>query len=179
MPNVRRITFSGQHLPLAQIAQYYSDIEASVRNYFSSINPRFDERFTGYTQQEIEREMYSVLEEHARSTSMSILASLEAIFSMDFLHRCYKRQKDPLSRAFREVHQNKGQRVPPLTDIFSEWQQHSDVSQSVIADLKRAFRYRHWLAHGRYWTPKIGQEYDYDDIYTLAESIYSSFPFEV
>ena len=30
---------------------------------------------------------------------------------------------------------------------------------------------------GRYWTPKIGREYDYDDIYTLAESIYDSFPF--
>ena len=109
---------------------------------------------------------------------MSILAALEATFRIDFLQRCYKRRRDPLSRAFREIHREKGQYVP-LTDIFSEWQQHSNVSQSVIADLKRAFRYRHWLAHGRYWTPKIGQEYDYDDIYMLAESIYSSFPFEV
>ena len=178
MPNVRRITFSGQHLPLAQIAQYYSDIEASVRNFFSSINPRFDERFTGYTQQEIEREMDFVLEEHARSTSMNILAALEATFRVDFLQRCYQRQRDPLSRALRTIHSVKGQYVP-LTDIFSEWQRHSDVSKSVIADLKRAFRYRHWLAHGRYWRPKIGREYDYDDIYTLAESIYGSFPFEV
>lgn len=175
MPNVRRITFSGQHLQIAQIAQYYSDIEASVRNYFSFPNPQ---RFAGYTPQEIEREMDSVLEEHARSTSMSILAALEATFSIDFLQRCYKRRKDPLSRAFREIHRAKGQYVS-LTDIFSEWQLHSDVSQSVIADLKRAFRYRHWLAHGRYWTPKIGREYDYDDIYILAESIYGSFPFEV
>ena len=178
MPNVRRITFSGQHLQLAQIAQYYSDIEASVRNYFSSINPRFVERFTGYTPQEIEREMDFVLEEHARSTSMSILSALEATFRVDFLQRCYQRQREPLSRAFRTIHRAKGQYVP-LTDIFSEWQQHSDVSQSVIADMNRAFRYRHWLAHGRYWKPKIGQEYDYDDIYTLAESIYGSFPFEV
>ena len=176
MPNVRRITFSGQHLQIVQIAQYYSDIEASVRNYFSFPNPQ---RFAGYTPQEIKREMDFVLDEHARSTSMSILAALEATFSIDFLQRCYKRQRDPLSRAFREVHQKKGPRVPPLTDIFSKWQLHKNVSKSVIADLKRAFRYRHWLAHGRYWTPKIGREYDYDDIYTLAESIYSSFPFEV
>lgn len=176
MPDVRRITFSGQHLQLAQISQYYSDIEASVRNYFSLFNPRLGERFAGYTPQEMEREMDSVLEEHARSTSMSILSALEATFRMDFLQRCYKRRRDPLSRAFREIHREKGQYVP-LTDIFSEWQLHSDVSKSVIADLKRAFRYRHWLAHGRYWTPKIGREYDYDDIYTLAESIYGSFPF--
>lgn len=175
MPDVQRITFSGQHLQLAQIAQYYNDIEASVRNYFSLSNPQ---RFAGYTLQEIKREMDSVLEEHARSTSMSILSALEATFRIDFLQRCYKRQRDPLSRAFRTIHSVKGQYVP-LTDIFFEWQLHTNVSKSVIADLKRAFRYRHWLAHGRYWTPKIGQEYDYDDIYTLAESIYGSFPFEV
>ena len=108
---------------------------------------------------------------------MSILAALEAAFRMDFLLRCYKRRRDPLSRAFREVHLEKGQRVS-LMDIFSLWQLHSNVSPSVIATLERVFKYRHWLAHGRYWTPKIGREYDYDDIYTLAESIYDAFPFE-
>ena len=177
MPNARRITCSGEHLQLAQINRYYSDVEASVRTYFSVRNARLTERFVGYTPQELEREMASVLEEHARSTSMSILAALEAAFRMDFLQRCYKRRKDPLSRAFREVHLEKGQRVS-LTDIFFLWQRHLNISPSVIAILERVFNYRHWLAHGRYWTPKIGQEYDYDDIYTLAESIYDTFPFE-
>ena len=177
MPNGRRITFSGEHLQLAQINRYYSDVEASVRNYFSVRNARLTDRFVGYTPQALAREMASVLEEHARSTSMSILAALEAAFRMDFLLRCYKRRRDPLSRAFREVHLEKGQRVS-LMDIFSLWQLHSNVSPSVIATLERVFKYRHWLAHGRYWTPKIGREYDYDDIYTLAESIYDAFPFE-
>ena len=59
------------------------------------------------------------------------------------------------------------------------WQLHSNVSPSVTTDLERVFRYRHWLAHGRYWTPKIGRECDYDDIYALAESVYNGFPFEV
>ena len=177
MPNGRRITFSGEHLQLAQINRYYSDVEASVRNYFSVRNARLTDRFVGYTPQALAREMASVLEEHARSTSMSILAALEAAFRLDFLLRCYKRRRDPLSRAFREVHLEKGQRVS-LMDIFSLWQLHSNVSPSVIATLERVFKYRHWLAHGRYWTPKIGREYDYDDIYTLAESIYDAFPFE-
>ena len=177
MPSARRVTFSGEHLPLVQIAQYYSDIEASVKNYFSFDNRRLGERFVGYTSLEMEREMYSVLAEHARSTSMSILAALEATFRMDFLQRCYKRRRDPLSRSFRALHQQKGQHVS-LKDIFLEWKSHPTVPQSIISDLERAFKYRHWLAHGRYWTPKIGREYDYNDIYTLAESIYNSFPFE-
>ena len=168
MPRVRRVTFSGEHRPLVEIAQHYSDIEASVRNYFSYDNLQSGERFVDYTRPEIEREMTSVLEEHARSTSMSILAALEAAFRMDFLQRCYKRQKDSLSRSFRTLYQHKGQHVP-LGDIFLQWKSHSTVPRSIISDLERAFKYRHWLAHGRYWTPKIGREYDYNDIYTLAE----------
>ncbi|MYA22672.1 MAG: hypothetical protein F4Z30_07755 [Gemmatimonadetes bacterium] len=108
---------------------------------------------------------------------MSILAALEAAFRMDFLQRCYKRQKDSLSRSFRTLYQDKGQYVP-LGDIFLQWKSHSTVPRSIISELEQAFKYRHWLAHGRYWTLKIGREYDYDDIYTLAESIYNSFPFE-
>ena len=177
MPRARRVTFSGEHLPLVQIAQYYSDIEASVRNYFSFDNLHLDDRFIGYTPLEIELEMYSVLAEHARSTSMSILAALEATFRIDFLQRCYKRRKDTLSRSFRGLHHQRGQYVP-LKDILSQWQSYPGISRSIISDLERAFKYRHWLAHGRYWTPKIGREYDYDDIYALAEAIYNSFPFE-
>ena len=177
MPSARRITFSGEHLSLVEIVQYYSDIEVSVKNYFSFNNSYLGDRFVGYTPLEIEREMYSVLAEHGRSTSMSILASLEAAFRMDFLQRCYKKQKDPLSRSFRTLYQKKGRHVP-LGDIFLQWKSYSTVSRSIISDLEQAFKYRHWLAHGRYWTQKIGREYDYDDIYTLAESIYNSFPFE-
>ena len=177
MPSSRRVTFSGEHLPLVQIAQYYSDIETSVRNYFSVDSLQAGERFVGYTQLEIELDMISVLEEHARSTSMSILAALEAAFRMDFLQRCYKRRKDALSRSFRALHRQQGQHVP-LADIFWQWQLYSNVPRSVVSDLTRAFKYRHWLAHGRYWTLKTGGEFDYDDIYALAESIYNSFPFE-
>ena len=175
MLSVRRITFSGEHLRLVRIAQYYNDIEASVRRYFSFNNLHPDDRFADYTPAEIELDMISVLEEHARSTSMSILAALEAAFRMDYLQRCYKRRKDPLSRSFRALHRQRGQNVA-LKDIFSLWQRHSNV-RSIVSDLERAFRYRHWLAHGRYWTPKIGREYD-EDLYALAESIYNSFPFE-
>ena len=177
MPSARRVTFSGEHLSLVEIAQYYNDIEASLRSYFSFNNSHLDDRFVGYTPLEMEHEMHSVLEEHALSTSMSILAALEATFRMDFLQRCYKRRRDPLSRSFRELHRQKGQHVS-LKDIFLEWKSHSNVPRSIISDLEQAFKYRHWLAHGRYWTLKIGREYDYDDIHTLAESIYNSFPFE-
>ena len=135
-------------------------------------------RFADYTSEKIQQEMKSLLEEQDRIASMNLLAALEAAFRMDFLQRCYKRRKDRVSREFRELYDRKGIYVSLEEDIFQVWKQKSSVSSSIISDLKGAFKYRHWLAHGRYWVPKFGR-YDYHDIYTLAETIFNNFPFEI
>lgn len=177
MARRRRIGFSRQHLELNEIGRHHRDIEASVRSYFDFKNVRSAARFAGYTSEEIRQEMNSLLEEQDRTISMNLLAALEAAFRVDFLQRCYKRRRDPVSREFRKLH-TLGERYVSLEgDIFRIWKQESSVSSSVISDLKGAFKYRHWLAHGRYWVPKFGR-YDYHDIYTLAEEIFNSFPFE-
>ena len=71
----------------------------------------------------------------------------------------------------------KGLRVSLEGDIFSAWKQNSTASASTIAELTGAFRYRHWLAHGRYWVPKLGKKYDYEGVYSLADSVFHNFPF--
>lgn len=40
--------------------------------------------------------------------------------------------------------------------------------KGFISELITAFKYRHWLAHGRYWEPKLGRIYDYYSLYDLA-----------
>ena len=177
MARRRRVGFSRQHLELNEIGRHHRDIEASVRSYFDFKNVRSAARFAGYTSEEIRQEMNSLLEEQDRTVSMNLLAALEAAFRVDFLQRCYKRRRDPVSREFRKLHALRERYVSLEGDIFRIWKQESSVSSSVISDLKGAFKYRHWLAHGRYWVPKFGR-YDYHDIYTLAEEIFNSFPFE-
>ena len=177
MARRRRVGFSRQHLELNEIGRHHRDIEASVRSYFDFKNVRSAARFAGYTSEEIRQEMNSLLEEQDRTISMNLLAALEAAFRVDFLQRCYKRRRDPVSREFRKLHALGERYVSLEGDIFRIWKQESSVSSSVISDLKGAFKYRHWLAHGRYWVPKFGR-YDYHDIYTLAEEIFNSFPFE-
>jgi hypothetical protein len=49
--------------------------------------------------------------------------------------------------------------------------------KSLIDDLIGAFGYRNWLAHGRYWIPKLGRKYDYESVYKPAEDILGNFPF--
>ncbi len=184
-----RVTFSGQHLNLANIAAHYTDVEAALRHYFADPLAQGN-RFAGYTPDKVYEELEQRLEEEDRGSVLSILATLEAAFrisrksfcaqkllrEIDYLQRVYKRKKDVLSKEFRALYKTKGTRIS-LDDIFSAWTKHSNAPKRLISDLRGAFNYRHWLAHGRYWNPKLGQRYDYDSIYRLADNIFNSFPF--
>jgi hypothetical protein len=93
------------------------------------------------------------------------------------LQRCYRRGKDPVSRALRNIYKSKKQQASLEDEIFSAWADNSSGSLSIIGELRGAFKFRHWLAHGRYWTPKLGRRYDFSDIFALADLTLRSFPF--
>ena len=173
-----RFSFSGEHLALADIDQHHRDIEVAVRRYFSLENARLDARFSGYALEEVEREMGEILDENERNSSMNILAALEAAFRVGFIQRSQRRKRDGLSIIFRRLYMEKRSRASLEDDILPGWKQERSDLRSVVSDLIGAFRYRHWLAHGRYWTPRLGRRYDYREVYALADSIFGAFPFE-
>ncbi len=172
-----RVSFSGRHLDLERIATHHADVEASLRLYFSSSSPCYARRFTDCLESEVRSELSEHLEEHEIRTIFSILSALEAAFCIDYLQRSYKRKKDPLSRALRMLFEEEGPRAS-LDNIFDRWKKHASVSGGLMGDLKGAFKYRHWIAHGRYWKPKLGRQYDYDGVCALAEIVFASFPLE-
>ena len=178
MAKYSRISFSGQNQSIDEIDWYYRDVEASVRLYFSSSNPHADNLFGAKTKAEIEGELETVLKENEQLVSLNILASMEAAFRIDYLQRCYKRKKDPLSKSFRGIYQIKGDRASLEEDILVAWKQHTNLSKDIFSDLKSVFRYRNWLAHGRYWQPRLGGKYDYYSVSTLAQTVFRDFPFE-
>jgi len=112
------------------------------------------------------------------TSCLSILAAIEAGFRIDYLQRNYKRKKDALSLAFRKIFKEKSRRASLEDDILNAWKDNTHGASELIGNLKGAFKYRHWLAHGRYWQPKLGRQfYDYETIYQLAETVFNSFPF--
>ena len=108
---------------------------------------------------------------------MDLFGALEAAFRIDFLQRCYRRERGDVSRAFRELYRSKGTRVALEGDILEVWRRDSSVPTGVVAELIDAFKYRHWLAHGRYWNPRF-KKLDYDEVYSLAEATFEIFPFK-
>jgi len=173
-----RISFSGQHLELPEIFAQHTDVESSLRSYFSPTSVDYTVRFADYIEPEVRNELELRLAEHDRTTIFAILSALEAAFRIDYLQRSYKKKKDPLSRGFRDLHRKKGSRASLEDEILDKWKEYSSVPVKIIGDIKGAFKYRHWLAHGRYWEPKLGQKYDYYSVYILAKIIFDSFPLE-
>lgn len=167
-----KASLSGKHLQLARIIEHHTDVEAALRHYFSPESAQYLIRFATYSLRELTDELELRLAENEKSTTLMILSSLEAAFRVDYLQRCQQKKKDNLSRALREIYQQKQDRVA-LDDIFKAWQESDVTLKTLIGNIKGAFNYRHWLAHGRYWTPKF-QKYDYDIVYSLAQMVYDN-----
>jgi hypothetical protein len=112
------------------------------------------------------------------NSSLSLLSAVEAAFRFDYLQRCYMKKKDPLSRTFRGIHKHKGSRALLEDDILNGWKQCAIGLKDILGHLKGVLKYRHWIAHGRYWEPKLGRtKYDYQSVYQLVDTVFSSFPF--
>ena len=147
------------------MAGIYNFRENSLRLYFSNKNPNFIENFIGFTDQEIVEEMQIQLSEVEKDASLTILACVEAKFWIDYIIRCEKRYKDVISKKFREIFIE--YRVSLEENILEEWKNLPEVGSSIISEIKGAFKYRQWLAHGRYWTYK-STKFDFYGLYTLA-----------
>ncbi|MYB35481.1 MAG: hypothetical protein F4X92_10285 [Gammaproteobacteria bacterium] len=116
--------------------------------------------------------------ENELNASMTVLAAVEAAFRIDFELRCRKNNTEPLSNRFRRVRHGRMQHTISFPqEILGIWEKEYPKSEEVIADLRKAFRFRNWLAHGRYWIPETGK-IDYGDICALAESAFSALPRE-
>jgi hypothetical protein len=176
MPSSRFLVPS---LELEEISAYQSDVDAALRLYFSEAAPTFQNRFGEKSREVVSALLASRIEESDLRSSLMVLTSLEACFRLDFDVRCRRRLKDPLSEYFRDVVKERGDRVRLDEDILVGWKQHTSAPSTLISTLRNAFKYRHWVAHGRYWTPKFGRRYDFASVYLMAEAIIEEFPLEV
>jgi hypothetical protein len=164
---------------ISAVADYHRDTESSLRLYFTRTNPDFVARFAGDLPSEVEKELADRLNETDLRSALAIMSRIEAVFRIDFRQRCKKKQPDGVSIAFRRLRRPYGAqdwRVPLERGIFDTWRSvHPDTS-SLIGELKGAFRFRHWLAHGRYFQPQLARKYDYPYLYLLAISLLEQLP---
>jgi hypothetical protein len=163
-------------MELEEVQAYHIDAIDGLRRLFQYFIDSRHIRFIGYTVAEVDSARdVRILETEIRS-SLVALASIEAAFRVDYLTRVERRLKDALSVKLRDLHSQQGVRISFEADILEAWKDSYPELKTLIGDLKGALKYRHWLAHGRYWTPKFGRDYDYLTIDLLAIAIQNNFP---
>ena len=146
-------------------------VEHAIHLYYASSNPGFETKFAFYTEDEVLEERDERLYEAGAASAMTLLASIEAAFRVDYLRRCYARYRDSLSKALLSLYQDKGPLVSLSDDLLEVWKNQAAAPARLIGDIRSAFGYRDWLAHGRYWVPKLGRQYDFASVYYLAREV--------
>jgi hypothetical protein len=168
---------SGQ-LELNQIASYYNDTEQALRLYYSAASPHFTTRFVTYQDAEVIKEHSSRLDELEVTCAMTVLSKLEASFRIDYLVRCRRKKRDALTKHFREIYKTKMHKASLDDEILEGWSETYPIYRRLVGEVKGALNYRHWIAHGRYWEPKLARKkYDYLTVYTLAAEVLLTLPF--
>lgn len=180
---IPRISIGSEQISVEDIWDHYENIRDTVVRDFSAARAHLigkralkDERLFGMNREELDSYFQDILQEIDVQASLFLLAATEATIRVDFLSRVYERRKDPVSRDFRQKYVSRCDhnkiKVRLDEDILDTWSEHSPETKSDIGRLKGAMKYRHWLAHGRYWVPKIGQRYDPAGLVQMITSLF-------
>jgi hypothetical protein len=130
----------------------------------------------GMTKEEMANDFEDARRELDVAASLLALAEAEAVLRVDYLSRVQRKAKDPVSRAYRELHKDKENRARLDEDLLATWVTHHTECKSAVSEFRAALNLRHWLAHGRYWTPKLGRAYAPNDVFEIADRLFAKLP---
>lgn len=86
---------------------------------------------------------------------MMLVAAFEATVRHDMARRIERRTKDPVRKLLKQVRVEYRGRVP-LPEVLEIWEDRGQVPPALALEVRRLVNHRHWLAHGRYWSNKLG-----------------------
>jgi len=164
----KRLSRSNKQLALEELYFYKIDAEQGLKKLFAE--PHSKESLLFLTPAEIKELLAQRIKELELQASLTLFTSLEAMFQIDFHNRIEKRARDELSQIFKERNQQGSARISFEGDILNMWEDVYPQTRKYFQPIKAALKYRHWLAHGRYWLLK-SPAMDFEELYGLAETL--------
>ncbi|WP_227937263.1 hypothetical protein [Alkalihalobacillus deserti] len=173
--------FSGENQNVEDLARWFQLNTESIQLYRKQVlnEEIIPEQFVGMSRQEVQEYFLALLREVELSFCLSMIAAIEARFRMDYLIRATERLKDDLSRDFRDMYKEKAANISLEEMILENWKMRYPNFKGYISDYIGALKYRHWLAHGRYWNPKLGKKYDATSVYLICKNIINELPLSI
>jgi hypothetical protein len=167
---VSPLSKSGKHRAFDEISRIFDERKYALKNFFVPEN----EYFTGFSEMEINERLNDHLMEAEYDACLTLFAAIEAAFRIDCDYCYRKRPKNQRAKAVRKMVQTspgKSFDRIHLNKLFEQLLVGGLVKKNIVDCLKQFFKFRNWLAHGRYWTFKSGVQPAFLDIYELAQAI--------
>ena len=174
-----RVLFSEEERSIEYILSWYEDQIVAIVDLRNKIieavingksNFKINPKFVTLTLDEIERYFDDSEDELEHLVCFYIISATEALLRTDYFKKVYKKDKSDIGKAFRDKYKVSGEKVSLEEDIIEVWK--TTDKKRLFSDFLGLLKYRHWLAHGRYWKPRLGREYSFDVTYQISESIF-------
>jgi hypothetical protein len=173
------VSLSGDEKSLESILSWYEDQLEALRDLknkiidiiiHSKVHIKVNPKFTSFTLDELNEYFLKSEDELEHLTCFSIISSTEAHLKVDYIKRVRRKDKSPIGRIFRDFNKKTGKRISLEEHILDSWKK--ETKDASFSNFLGLLKYRHWLAHGRYWEPKLGQYYSVDDVSVISEAIF-------
>ncbi len=177
-----RVSLSGEEKSIETIAEWYEDQKEAIRDLRTKVltaitNPGavtgINTKFVTFTADEIIEYFNDNEIELEHLVCFDLISAAEARLRVDFYKKVYNKSKSKTGEAFRESYKLKQNKISLEEDIIETWKAVSASNKKFFSEFLGLLNYRHWLAHGRYWSKKLGQEYTYDTTYNIVERMLS------
>ncbi len=166
--------------PLESIVNHHKGIVEAVKEYFSMLKKQEGLRWpewmdVGDTPLELDEKCNSLLAEEGVRTCFALVGYIEDTFKAHFLYVINLDNQNSLFHIFSTIYSRKKtiKNVSFRGDILDSWLTEMKMDQSFYDDLKKAFEFRNWFAHGRFFTlntdPAGNASYEYNTLRLLAE----------
>ncbi|MFI5139341.1 MAG: hypothetical protein ACHQIM_16080 [Sphingobacteriales bacterium] len=166
----KRVSLSGREKSIESIRGWYEDQMEAINDLRVKISSIRNEKFRELDLIEINTYFDNSEEELERLVCLDLISATEAFLRVDCYNRVNEKDKSEIGRIFREVHKKKEIKISLEEDIIEIWK--NQLGNKPFSDFLGLLKYRHWLAHGRYWTPKLGRGYSFDIVYQITGNIF-------
>ena len=175
-----RVSLSEKEQSIDYIWSWYEDQKEALLDYRTKIfktlissSSSVHNKFFGLTTDELNDYFRESEKELEHLICFDLISATEAVLRSDFYKKVFNKDKSDLGRIFRNIDKVNADNISLENDIINNWKKIVEVRKNDFSDFLGLLNYRNWLAHGRYWTPKLGQHYTPSITYNIVENIFN------
>jgi hypothetical protein len=153
---------SGQEQTVEEIWDWYEEVSEAIAERREKIqtilgnNPsNVPEKFFYMSEKDIEYHFDVLQSDVDTYVCMALVASFEASLYVDTAKRIGKKCKQGISKDLKKVCKHNSIR-PKLDKLINCWGDY--CCSQEFAKFNEAYDFRNWIAHGRYWIPKLSRK---------------------